>query len=204
MQFQERGDDDVAWDEGELAQIEALANGLNGRLATQRPAVGHNGGPPLSNKISPKARSEPPADDSYDNVARAISAIPEKLRLGARQRAHMKIAKQGRSRTACGRAVFDALLERLNWSEGQARPGYDRLRQDTGFSRRAIISSIGHLEHGREVLVKRPAKADGRTANRYTLPPLVPEIALCTSVPNPKFAHSSQQPGLRTSGSKGH
>ena len=178
----------------EFTPAEALANDLISHAdavemgyithteAIQPPRIGHNGGPPLSNGALSEARNEPPqADPTFSEVARAICAIPEKLRFGARQRAHMKIAKQGRARTACDRAVFDALLDHLNWKEGQARPGYDCLRQDTRYSRRAIITSIGRLEHDREVLVRRPKKADGQTANRYTLPALVPEIVLCTS-----------------------
>src|SRR5687768_6580412 len=87
-------------------------------------------------------------------------------------------------RSACDRAVFDAILARTNWAYGYAFPGIATLVKDTGFSRRSVIYALGRLAADRVLIVS--SSRDGRTSNRYTLPGLVPGVELaeaghCTS-----------------------
>jgi hypothetical protein len=112
-------------------------------------------------------------DPRFDETAWKVVKLDRKLRPAAKERARNLVPK-GKSHAGT-RAVFDAILDRINMTEtGFWTLSYKQLEDATGYQRRQIMRAVKFLRLAGLLMVKVKFTAKGdRDRNDYTIPVLV-------------------------------
>lgn len=113
----------------------------------------------------------------FNEITRAVAAIPDGRRYSAKEAVRSEIKRLGRALSNADRAVAEALLCRINWPRGYAWPGCGAIARETGFSRRHVIRSRGKLATLSLIVTARATSERGDAELRVTFPGLlgVPE-----------------------------
>src|SRR5690606_17975000 len=111
---------------------------------------------------------------TFDDAAETIRGLPRDARSKAKDFFRSALLAAGRKLTRADIAVASALMERLNWNDGYCYPGAARIADDTGYSRRHVLSSRKKLA-ALDIIVTQPFQSEerGHEGLRVTFPPLV-------------------------------
>jgi hypothetical protein len=117
-------------------------------------------------------RSKLDTDLGFHATCALVVGIAKNQRSRAKRRALERLPPG--KKFAAHRAVLDAILERINWRDGFAFPGFARIARDTGYGRRHVIRCINWLRaHGYVLRKHRKSGWGDQGSNFYTVPALV-------------------------------